>query len=162
MLIVLIGFMGCGKSTVAHHLSGLLAFPVVEMDALVHQKTGTQTMQEVFAKGGELLLRETEIALAKEYSTKKELVISTGGGAVLNKIIIDYFKRGGAKVVYLEAAFETIAQRLKNDTSRPLFGRGAYDARLPLYERYADLRVNVNTASPEEIALQIQREIYGV
>lgn len=162
MLIVLIGFMGCGKSSVATQLSALLGFPAVEMDALVYQKTGTQTMQQLFARGGELLLRETEIALAREYAAKKELVISTGGGVVLNKIIIDYFKQSDAKIVYLEAAFETIAARLKHDTSRPLFGKDAYDARLLLYARYADLCVDANTASPREIALSIQRSLNGI
>jgi shikimate kinase len=119
-------------------------------------------MQEVFAKGGELLLRETEIALAKEYAAKKELVISTGGGVILNKIIIDYFKQSDAHIIYLEATFETIGERLKHDTSRPLFGQDAYDQRLPLYRRYADIYVDTNSASPQDIALHIRSKIYGI
>jgi len=162
MLIVLIGFMGCGKSSVAVELSALLGFPAVDMDALVCQRTQVKTIQEVFAKGGELLLRETEIGLAKEYAAKKELVISTGGGVVLNKIILDYFKQSSAKVVYLEVNFKTLVKRLKEDRTRPLFGKDAYDARLPLYARYADLRVDANTDSPRKIALHIQRRLHGI
>ncbi len=58
MNIVLIGFMGSGKSTVAKRLSKLLGLSSLEMDEIVYQKTNTSNMQEVFAKGGELLLRE--------------------------------------------------------------------------------------------------------
>jgi shikimate kinase len=121
MNIVLIGFMGSGKSTVAKHLSNLLGFAIVEMDDLVYQKTNTRNMHEVFALGGELLLRETEIAIAKEYASKENLIISTGGGVVLNKIILDYFKKTGGKVIFLNARFEQIVKQLEGDHSRPLF-----------------------------------------
>jgi len=130
------------------------------MDQLVYQKTNTQNMHEVFAKGGELLLRETEIAIVKEYAPKKGLVFSTGGGVVLNKIILDYFKAAGARVIFLDAWFETIAARLKGDASRPLFqnicqAQQLYDFRVPLYRHYADEVVDANEGTPEEIAQRI-------
>lgn len=161
MNIILIGFMGSGKSKAAKSLSKLLNFAFVEMDELVYQKTQTKNMHEVFAKGGELLLRETEIAIAKEYASKKDCVISTGGGVVHNKIILDYFKESGGKVIFLNTAFEQIAKRLKNDNSRPLFKHGEtakelYDFRLPLYLHYADEVIDVNLQSAKQIALQIK------
>jgi shikimate kinase len=161
MNIVLIGFMGSGKSSVAKHLSELLSFTWVEMDDLVYQKTGTHTMHEVFAKGGELLLRETEIAIAKEYASKNNLVVSTGGGVVLNKIILDYFRGHGAKIFFLHASFEHCAGRLHQDTTRPLFkdlseAKALYDFRLPLYLKYADATFEVDSLSSLVIAQKIQ------
>lgn len=161
MNIVLIGFMGSGKSTVAIALSKLLGFATVEMDDLVYQKTSTQNMHEVFALGGEQLLRETEIAIAKEYASKKNLIISAGGGVVLNKIILDYFKKTDGKVVFLNASFETIAKRLEGDDSRPLFkdltsAQKLYSFRLPLYLNYADEIIDVDSLSTDEIVLKIK------
>ncbi len=166
MNIVLIGFMGSGKSTVAQHLSKLLGFAPIEMDELVYRKTDTQNMHEVFAKGGESLLRETEIAIAKEYASKENLIISTGGGVVLNKIILDYFKKTGGKVIFLNASFDRIVKRIEGDYSRPLFkdltvAQKLYDFRLPLYLNYADEVIDVDSRSAEEIALKIKGSLDG-
>ena len=162
--IVLIGFMGSGKSTVAKWLAKLLGISWVEMDELVYQKTNTRNMHEVFALGGELLLRETEIAIAKEYASKENLVISTGGGVVLNQIILDYLKEAGGKVIFLNARFEQIVTQLEGDNSRPLVRdltstKKLYDFRLPLYLNYADEIIDVNFRSADEIALKIKEMI---
>jgi len=161
MKIILIGFMGSGKSSVAKQLALLLQFPILEMDELVFQKTETKNMQELFCKGGELLLRETEIAIAKEYAEAKDpLIISTGAGIVLNKIIIDYFTRDQGKVFFLNASFQTITRRLRGDRSRPLFqnkieAKTLYHFRQPLYWKYADYVVEIEERSVEEIAQEI-------
>lgn len=147
MNILLIGFMGSGKTTVAKSLSKLLNLPWIEMDDLVYQKTHTKNMHEVFAKGGELLLRESEIAIAKEYAPKTNMILSSGGGIVLNKIILDYYKKHNWKVIFLHVSFETIAKRLQDENTRPLFkdltsAKKLYDFRLPLYMTYADIVVD--------------------
>ncbi|HSX37306.1 MAG TPA: shikimate kinase [Chlamydiales bacterium] len=161
MNIMLIGFMGSGKSTVAKRLSELLGISWVEMDDLVYQKTNTRNMHEVFALGGELLLRETEIAIAKEYASKENLIISAGGGVVLNKITLDYFKETGGTVIFLNARFTQIAKQLEGDDSRPLFqdlseAKKLYEFRLPLYLNYADEVIDVDSQSAEKIALKIK------
>ncbi len=158
--IVLIGFMGSGKTTVAQRLSQRLRRAIVEMDELVYQKTCTRNMHEVFALGGELLLRETEIAIAKEYGSRKNMIISTGGGVVLNKIILDYFKKTGGTVIFLHAQWEQILERLKGDEARPLYkdqvsAKKLYDFRLPLYLHYADAIINIENRSADDIASQI-------
>lgn len=168
MNIVLIGFMGSGKSTVAKILSKQLGFALVEMDDLVYHKTHTRCMHEVFAKGGELLLRETEIAIAKEYARKQNQVISSGGGVVLNKIVLDYFKEAHGKVIFLNARFHTISHRIAEDSVhqvcniRPLFrdihdAQQLYDFRLALYTRYADVSIDVEDRSADNIAMHIQQ-----
>jgi shikimate kinase len=165
MTLILIGFMSSGKSSVAKQLSPLLGYSLVEMDELVLQKTGAQNMQEVFAQGGELLLRETEIALAKEYASKTDLVVSTGGGVVHNKIVLDYFKAAGGKVLFLNTHFDLIAKRLENDCSRPLFqslkhAKELYELRLPLYRSYADVIIDTVALSASEIARLINETIH--
>jgi shikimate kinase len=157
--------MGSGKSTVAKALSKIIDFRVIEMDDLICQKTKTQNMQELFAKKGELRLRMEEIALARKIAAKLNLIISTGGGVVLNKIVLDYFKKAGGKVIFLHASFEQIVNRLMADTSRPLFkdlaqAKTQYTFRLPLYLHYADESIDVNTESADRVALQI-KEKYG-
>ncbi len=160
MKIILVGFMGSGKSSVAKALSKLLKLSLLEMDELVYQKTGTKTMHEVFAKGGELLLRETEVAIAKEYALADNIVISTGGGVGLNKIALDYLKQQNGKIFFLKANFQVLADRLAGDASRPLFNdiaeaKSLYDHRQPLYLKYADQVVEAENKSVDEIAQEI-------
>lgn len=126
-------------------------------------------MHEVFAKGGESYLREIEIAIAQEYALKDNHIISTGGGVVLNKIIIDHLKKPNGKIFFLKATFETITFRLVEDTLRPLFknireAESLYHCRQPLYLKYADQIVEVDKKSVEEIAQEIAenlRRSYG-
>jgi shikimate kinase len=160
MKIILSGFMGSGKSSVAKKLGPLLRLPIIEMDELVFEKTKTKSMHEVFAKGGELLLRETEIAIAKEYASADNIIISTGAGVVMNKIIFDYLKGGGGKIFFLRATFQTVAARLADDALRPLFknsveAKSLYHFRQPLYLEYADQIIEVDKKTVEEIAQEI-------
>lgn len=160
MKLILIGFMGSGKSSVAKTLSQLLTLPCIEMDELVFQKTNTQNMNEVFAKGGELLLREMEVIIAKEYALSDNNVISTGGGVVMNKLVLDYLKIGNGKIFFLNTPFQTIKERLAHDFSRPLFknegeAESLYHMRQPLYLKYADHIIESEKKSVEEIAEEI-------
>jgi len=160
MKMILIGFMGSGKSSVGKKLGHLLKLPVLEMDEIVCQKTKTKNMHEVFAKGGEWLLRQTEVAIAQEYALAENCVISTGGGVVLNKMILGDLKKRYGKVIFLRATFQTIAERLADDASRPLFknrieAQSLYQFRQPLYFKDADQVVEVDKKSVEHIAQEI-------
>lgn len=164
MKIILIGFMGAGKTSVAKALGRRLDLPVLEMDEAVYRRTNTSNMDDVFAKGGELLLRETEIDIAKEYASVDNIVVSTGGGVVLNKIILDYLRQKSGKVFFLNASFQALAIRLAEDASRPLFkdidhAKRLYDHRQHLYTGYADVVIEVSHRSVEEISQEIAESL---
>src|SRR5262245_59073892 len=112
MKIILIGFMGSGKTTVGKHLSTLLQLPLLEMDDRVLEMTKTKSMHELFALGGERLLRDTELAVASEYAPILSAVISTGGGIIMNRLNLDYLKTGGGAIIYLKCPLHTIQERL--------------------------------------------------
>lgn len=159
MKIILIGFMGSGKTTVAKKLGHHFNVPILEMDDLVLKKTNSKNMHEVFTNGGESLLRETEIAIAKEYASHESCIVSTGGGAVMNPIILENLKNHGI-VIYLKASFELITKRLADDIERPLFkdkaeAEALYHLRQPLYAKHADITIDVETKAVEDIAREI-------
>lgn len=158
MNIVLIGFMGTGKSSVAPLIARKLKMEYVEMDRLIEKKAG-KSIGEIFKDDGEIVFREYEIEIARSLRDKKNAVISCGGGVVTNKMIIDYLKSNGV-VVGLFADFETIFKRVEADLTRPLFkdrkaAKKLFDFRKPLYELYADKKVNTDNKSVEEVAEEI-------
>lgn len=141
MKIVLIGFMGSGKSAVAKALGKKLNLPVVEMDDEIVKIAG-KSIPEIFDNDGEIVFREIEMGVAKSLSEKENLIISTGGGVVMNKLNIDYLGKNGV-VVYLESAFEEIVKRIGGRDDRPLFkhpdsAKSLYKFRVALYQQYAN------------------------
>lgn len=160
MNIILIGFMGSGKSTVGLQLSQLMKYLFVDTDDLVETKAGMKT-PKIFEKFGELKYREYEIQVAKEFRTASNHIISTGGGVILNKIILDYLKEQPGIVVFLRAPFDELARRVSlHDRPRPLFqdrarAKELYEFRLPLYERYADRIIDTEGKTIETIAHEI-------
>lgn len=158
MNIVLIGFMGTGKSSVAPVLAAKLNMKYIGMDKLIEKKAG-KSIEKIFRDDGEHAFREYEIAVAKDLRNASNAVISCGGGVVMNKIIIDYLKANGI-MVGMFADFETIFKRVESDLPRPLFkdrkvAEKLYNFRKPLYELYADKKVNTDNKSVEEVAEEI-------
>lgn len=117
-------------------------------------------MADVFAKGGEELLRHTERLLIEDFTHLPPCVISTGGGMVLNPL----FKEHRGYCIYLYAAFEEITRRLRGDLSRPIRPtQTLYESRLPLYEQYADLTIDTNWQSVETVTQSIlERLCHGL
>ena len=165
MKIILIGFMGSGKTAVAEQLGNKLNIDSIEMDAIVLERNKTKDMDELFKKGGEILLLEWEIALAKEWRDIEHAIISTGGGVVLNKIILDYLRVPNGSVVFLDVPFRLIQNRVGLDkTARPLFTniKSAFELfkhRLPLYKKYSDIIIKAHDKEPQQIAEEIIKKL---
>ena len=116
--IILVGFMGTGKTTVAKILSGKNNFQLLDMDELI-ESSENKSISRIFKEEGESYFRGLERILVKKLSQKTKTIISTGGGIILNpKNIIDFSQSG--LVVCLTASEKTIFKRIKNDNNRPL------------------------------------------
>jgi shikimate kinase len=156
--IALVGFMGAGKSVVGGILSEKLHRPLVELDTVIEQKTG-KSIAEIFRQEGEEAFRALEFAALREVAAGKNLVISCGGGIVLDKTNVALLKTS-AIVVYLTASSPVISKRLSNSNGRPLIDspdrlariKDLTRARKPYYEEAADITVNTSRQTPEEVA----------
>lgn len=165
--IFLIGFMGCGKSTVASHIAQKHNLSVIEMDQVIEEIEG-MSIPDIFEQKGELYFRDAETRLLMEIQDQQGQVVSCGGGLVLREENIATMKKGGT-VVYLTAKPETILERVNEDESRPLLkGNKNISAveemmtkREQKYKRAADFIVSTDEKTPEqiseEILLQIER-----
>ncbi len=156
MNIVLIGYMGAGKTTVAELLSKQTALPLIETDSEAIVLSGLASVSEIFEKHGEAHFRQLENKAVTEASRKTGSIISCGGGVVMSYDNIAALRKSG-KIIYLAASFDTIKQRLNNSNSRPLFkdelmANMLYQIRLPLYTQYADEVIQTDKLSPAEIA----------
>jgi shikimate kinase len=117
--IVLIGFMGSGKSYVGELLAQKLDFEFVDTDEMIAQKTGLSIV-ELFKEKGEEYFRFMETETVKELQSKKRMVLSTGGGLPCFHNNIELLNKIG-KVIYLNVSVDTLLKRLKNEISkRPL------------------------------------------
>lgn len=120
---ILIGYMGCGKSTIGKKLSEILNIKLVDTDARIEERQG-MTVSEIFATKGEPFFRDLETGTLQELLEEKEsMVISVGGGLPLREENRRLLQRLG-KVIYLKAEPETIYNRVKGDTTRPLLQTG--------------------------------------
>ncbi|MCG3149045.1 MAG: Shikimate kinase [Verrucomicrobiae bacterium] len=116
--LVLVGFMGSGKSSAGRLVASRLGLQFVDMDAVIEERVG-QTIPAIFETQGEAIFRQHERALAQELAGQSDQVIATGGGIVLNPDNIADFSRTGIVVCFWispEAAFE----RTKHTRHRPL------------------------------------------
>ena len=116
---ILIGYMGCGKSTIGKKMSEILNIKLVDTDAWIEERQG-MTVSEIFATKGELFFRDLETGALQELLEEKEtMVISVGGGLPLREENRSLLQQLG-QVIYLKAQPETIYNRIKGDTTRPL------------------------------------------
>ncbi len=164
--LVLIGYMGSGKTTVGKTLAKMMQFSFLDTDEMI-EKQQNKTIREIFAADGEQAFRDLETDLLKQLvaEKRKHLVLSTGGGMPLRAENQKLLSKLGL-VVYLKAEPETIYHRVKNDTKRPLLQcenpfaaiKEMIDVRNPVYEEAAAQIVQVNACHQVEIAEQIKRQ----
>jgi shikimate kinase/3-dehydroquinate synthase len=116
--LVLVGFMGSGKSTVGQALSQTLAMPFVDSDVLIEQRSG-MSIPELFTQRGEAYFRSIEADVVQELAQKSGLVIATGGGALGNSLSLQALL-AGSFVVWLHAPIECLLERATAQGKRPL------------------------------------------
>lgn len=126
--IVLIGIMGCGKTTIARLLADKLQRPVIDTDEYIVEKY-QQTIQEMF-EISEDYFRNNETEACKDIAKLDDYIVSTGGGVVLNNLNIDYLKQNGI-IIYIDRPIDNILIDVETST-RPLLKEGP--------ERLFDLR----------------------
>ena len=158
--VVLVGFMGSGKSSVGRELARRFGAPFVDVDERIESAAGSP-IRDLFAREGEPAFREREKAALREALSVKGRVIATGGGAFSdeeNRVLL----RAYAPVVYLEAAVETLLGRLAGDLGRPLLRGGDREEvvrellarRIPGY-RTADVTVRTDGRTVGDVAGQV-------
>ena len=143
--IVLCGFMGSGKTVVGKELAKILGVKFVDTDELIEEEQGV-AIKAIFAAHGEDYFRDLEYEMCKKVAEMNGVVVSTGGGAMTFKRNVDAIKEG-SKVVFLDASFDVICERIGDSTTRPLFqdkekAKKLYDERKDKYLSAADYVIN--------------------
>lgn len=116
--IVLIGFMGAGKSTISDYLKTVFAMDIIEMDQIIAERAG-MSISDIFETYGEQYFRDCETNLLIEMQSRTNVVISCGGGTPMRECNVVEMKKNG-RVVLLTAKPETILDRVKDSHDRPL------------------------------------------
>lgn len=114
-VITLIGYRGCGKTTVAEALAGRLAWEWIDADAEIERRAG-KSIREIFAESGEAAFRRQEREVTAEMLRRDRLVLAAGGGAVMDERTRREVQAAGP-VVWLRAAPESLLQRIDADPS---------------------------------------------
>ena len=152
--IILIGLPGAGKSTLGVILAKALGMHFIDTDIVIQDQTG-RLLQEIINTDGvkRFLEIEEECVLSL---TCSHAVISTGGSVVYSTRAMKHLRTDGI-IIYLEISFEEMVRRLKNITTRGIVLeqgqslRDMYDQRIPLYERYADIRIDCSDRAFESV-----------
>ncbi len=164
--VILIGFMGCGKTTVGLKLSYRLWRTVIDTDKEI-EKEEQRTISDIFAAEGEAYFRDRETAcLRKLIESTNNQIISVGGGLPVREENRRLLRKLG-QVFYLCARGETIYGRLKDDTTRPLLQgddpltkiETLLKERDPYYREAADVVVSVDDKSFEQILDEIEKNV---
>lgn len=162
--IILIGFMGSGKTTVGMQLAEAMELPFIDMDSEITKREG-MAVTEIFAAHGEGYFRDLETQLLKELSSGSEpMVISAGGGMPVQPQNHSFLKQMGT-VILLETSTDVLVKRLEGDTTRPVLMGGDLRERIlelqqkraPVYEQVSDAAVNTDRKTIAQVVQEIQK-----
>ncbi|PEE41829.1 shikimate kinase [Bacillus pseudomycoides] len=160
--IYITGFMGAGKTTIGRMLSEQLHIPVVDTDQKIEEKQRKE-IRDIFAEEGENAFRQYESEMLRSFLTNN-VIITTGGGIVERAENRQWMKENGT-VVYLYCDPYVIAERLREDTTRPLFQKENIEAFVEKFENRrayyeeADIYIDTTNKSVEEIMGELLRKI---
>jgi shikimate kinase len=158
-MIVLVGFMGAGKTTVGTMLSARLGLPFADSDQVLEDRAG-RPIRQIFAEDGEPAFRALEYEVIAGLLEGPPMVLALGGGApghppTRARLTCD----PAAEVVYLHVGYDQAMRRVGGDAGRPLLARpdlpALYQRRLPVYTAVATLTVPTDGRRPEDISEDI-------
>ncbi len=162
--IVLIGYMGSGKSTIGEKTARSLGIEFLDTDALIEAQE-EMTISELFAQKGEAYFRQKETQVIQDLSKEsKKMVLATGGGLPMKEENQALLKELGT-VVYLKASVNTLVEHLQEDTTRPLLREGdlrkkietMLEVRNPVYEKVADVVLETDKKTIYETICCLER-----
>jgi shikimate kinase len=157
--VILIGFMGSGKTSVGRLLASRLGWDFVDTDAEIETRVGAR-VTEIFRSRGEAAFRDLEAGILASLRDREGVVIATGGGAPTQRANAAFFSSPHAAVFYLQVSLETALQRTGENRDRPLLARGKdavralYEGRLALYQSLGSA-VRTDGRTPDVIAAEI-------
>jgi shikimate kinase len=162
--IVLTGFMGTGKTAVGRELSRLLSMQLVDIDAEIEEDQKL-SISDIFQKFGEKYFRDVESSVVKKFAAEKNLIISTGGGAVLREENMEALRENGI-IFCLDAHPQTILERTNRSQDRPLLRtedpiakiKELLNFRRPFYEKAGTL-IDTEGKTPLQIAEEIAEAV---
>ena len=163
--IVLIGFMGAGKSTISDFLRTVFAMEIVEMDQIIAERQG-MSISDIFETYGEEYFRDLETNLLIEMQSRTNVVISCGGGVPMRERNVVEMKKNG-RVVLLTAKPETILERVKDNHDRPLLEGNKtvpyiaqlMEKRREKYEAAADIVIETDGKSELQICEELVQSL---
>ena len=160
--IILIGLPGAGKSTIGVILAKTLGMNFIDTDIVMQERTGRLLQELIDDEGVDAFLAiEEDTALSLDADNT---VIATGGSVVLSDRAMKHLK-SKSNIIYLIISFEEMVRRLENITTRGIVlfpGQSLsdmYDQRIPLYEKYADIRIDCSDGDFERILEAVVSEI---
>ncbi len=166
MAIVLIGVPGAGKTTVGSFLAQSLKYEFIDTDQLIEQQLG-KSISDIFIQDGEEFFRKIEAQVIASALKNELIVVSVGGGALMNTHTRDLIKSQTA--IWLQAGLSQAVDRVGMNKNRPLLlgnVRGQLAdlmaAREPFYMECAKLVVDTNDLSPQEVVEEIEKQLAGV
>jgi len=161
--VVLVGFMGAGKTTVGRLVADRLGLPFVDSDALVEQRLG-RPIREVFAVEGEAFFREHEHAAIAEVLGGPDVVLSVGGGALGDPRTRELLR--ASDVVHLHVGYAESMARVRSDAGRPMLQRpdleDLYAARLDVYAAAAAITVETDGRTSGAVADEVLAQLAGL
>lgn len=163
--IYLIGPMGSGKTAVGRALARQLGLEFLDSDAEIERRTGVD-IPYIFDKEGEDGFRARERAVIADLSARRDIVLATGGGAILSKATRAVLSKTGI-VVYLDVSIDEQIRRTSRSRNRPLLNRAdprplleqLRDVREPLYRAIADISINTSGRRVRGVASTVKREL---
>jgi shikimate kinase len=158
--LILTGFMGSGKSTLAPLLASKLGFSVIDADKEVIRISGYPSIRDIISNVNEAHFRDLEAQVAASLRNASDVVIATGGGVIGRPENMSNLKFGGGVVIFLDTSFDEVSRRIPDRSSRPIFhdplkAAQIYKERLPIYRGYADLCVDTDPKTQDDICTEI-------